>query len=376
MSELLQRKIYPEIQKSLFKGKVIILYGARQVGKTTIAKQLQKEYQGDYFNCDEPDIRQAFSQKTSTELKQYLANKKFIILDEAQRIKDIGLSLKLLVDNYPEIQIIATGSSSFDLSNSIKEPLTGRKYEFFLYPFAIEELQAKYSNLELQRLLKDRLIYGSYPEIVQDPVNATQNLLSISNSYLYKDILAWQQIKNPEILDKLLKALALQIGSEVSYNELASLLQIDKNTVMHYLDILEKAFIVFRLNPYSSNLRNELKKLRKVYFYDLGIRNALVNNFNPLDLRNDSGALFENFVISEIKKLHNNHNSNVNTYFWRNHNKQEIDLIIEQAGKLFATEIKWNKSQIKIPLDFSKNYPDSQIQIINQNNWISALTSI
>lgn len=233
--------------------------------------------------------------KTSTELKAFLGDKKLIIIDEAQRVKNIGITLKLLIDNFPKMQIIATGSSSFDLSNEISEPLTGRKNEFHLYPFSIEEISQKYSKIETNRLLERRMIYGMYPEAVKGGEDLVKNLKSLAQSYVYKDILQYQNIKNPESLVKLLQALALQLGNEVSYNELAGLTGLDKNTVSNYIQILEKAFIIFRLSPFSRNLRKELKKLRKIYFYDTGIRNALIGNFNPLDLRTDAGALWKTF---------------------------------------------------------------------------------
>ncbi|HBH46959.1 MAG TPA: ATPase [Candidatus Jacksonbacteria bacterium] len=368
---VIKRTIQSNIERSLFKGKVIIIYGARQVGKTTLVKEILKSnpHESEYYNCDEIDIRQALVDKTSTELKAFFGNKKLVILDEAQRIKNIGLTLKIIADNFPELQIIATGSSSFDLSNEIAEPLTGRKIEFYLYPFSLEEIRTIYSDLELARLLERRIIYGMYPEIVLNEGEAERNLKNLALSYTYKDILQYQSIKNPEILEKLLQALALQIGNEVSYNELASLIGIDKNTVSNYIQILEKAFIIFRLRPFSRNLRNELKKMRKIYFYDTGIRNVLINNLNSLDLRQDTGSLWENFIICEKIKKNNNLDFSKNVYFWRNRQGQEIDYLEEGAGKLEGFEVKWKDDKFKKPKTFLEHYSGSSVSLINKENF-------
>jgi len=364
----LERKIQKDIEKQLFKGKAIIIYGARQVGKTTLVKMLQKNYENSlYINCDEIDVREALQDKTSTELKSFFNNNNLIIIDEAQRVKNIGLTIKLIVDNYPEIQIIATGSSSFELSGEIKEPLTGRKYEYFLYPFSYEELLQLHNKVELKRLLETRIIYGMYPDIIRN--NNISELKLLADSYLYKDIFQFQNIKNPELLIKLLQALALQIGNEVSYNELASIVGVDKNTIINYINILEKACIVFCLRPFSRNLRNELKKMRKIYFYDTGIRNALINNFNLLSLRDDTGALFENFMIAERVKYNSNNHLNKNIYFWRTHTQKEIDYIEEYSGQLNGFEFKFSKQDLKVPKEFLENYEKSTIELVNKNNY-------
>jgi len=368
---LIKRTLQKHIEKLLFKEKVIIIYGARQVGKTTLVREIQKKYSEKslYLNCDEPDIRNSLVNKTSTELKNILGNNKFVVIDEAQRVENIGLTLKLIADNFPDIQIIATGSSSFELSNKISEPLTGRKYEFYLYPFSWQELSQKYSSLELNRLLENRIIFGMYPEIINKPDESEINLKSITKSYLYKDVLQFQEIKNSDLLYKLLQALALQIGNEVSYNGLANLLEIDKKTVSRYIRILEQAFVIFRLNPFGRNLRTELKKMRKIYFYDTGIRNALINNLNPLNLRTDTGALWENFIISERIKF-NNQQKNANIYFWRTRQKQEIDYIEEYDGNLFAYEFKWNNGKkIKAPKSWIENYKDAEFQVVTPKNF-------
>jgi len=368
---LVKRKIQSSVEKALFKGKIVIIYGARQVGKTTLVKEIQEKYpdKASYFNCDEIDIRQALTDKTSTELKEFLGNNKLVILDEAQRVKNIGLTLKLIVDNFPEIQIIATGSSSFDLAGEISEPLTGRKREFYLYPLSLEELATVYTKIELDRTLERRIIFGMYPEIIGGNTDTEEKLGSLAQSYAYKDVLQYQNIKNPEILEKLLQALALQISNEVSYNELASLVGADKNTISSYIQILEKAFIIFRLRPFSRNLRNELKKLRKIYFYDTGMRNALIKNLNPLDLRQDVGALWENFMISERIKFNSNNSQNLNNYFWRTLQKQEIDYIEDYKGKLAGFEFKWKKNKFKIPKAFTEAYPESTVGVVNKENY-------
>jgi uncharacterized protein len=370
---LVKRKIQNSIENNLFKGKIIIIYGARQVGKTTLAKEIQKKYieNSAYFNCDEIDIRQALTDKTSTELKAFLGSSRLVILDEAQRVKNIGLTLKLLADNFPELQVIATGSSSFDLSNEISEPLTGRKMEYYLYPFSMEELASLHSGIELDRVLERRIIFGMYPEIVRGAGEVEKKLQSLAQSYAMKDVLQYQNIKNPEVLEKLLQALALQIGNEVSYNELANLVGADKNTIASYIRILEKAFIVFRLRPFSRNLRNELKKLRKIYFFDTGMRNALINNLNPLNLRQDGGALWENFMISERMKYNGNNGRSANGYFWRTLQKQEIDYIEELGGKISGFEFKWKKDSFKIPKPYLEAYKGSKVALVNKGNYKS-----
>jgi len=373
---MIKRLIKQKIIDSLYKNKIIIIYGARQVGKTTLVKEILEEQdlkEKIYYNCDEPDIREIFTNKTSTELKSFLANKKLIIIDEAQRVKNIGITLKLINDNYPEIQIIATGSSSFELSNEISEPLTGRKKEFYLYPFSVEELSQKYNKLELTRLLEQNMIFGMYPEIINSEKDIVDNLKSLANSYIYKDILQYQKIRHSEVLEKLLQALALQVGSEVSYNEIAKMIGIDRQTVANYIQILEKAFIIFRISPFSRNLRNELKKLRKIYFFDLGIRNAIINNLNPLNLRRDVGALWENYIICERIKYCNNHFINVNNYFWRNKQGQEIDYVEDSGGVLNAYEFKWQKENFKKPKSFTEAYPDTNFKLINKDNYLDFL---
>ncbi|MDP3981398.1 MAG: ATP-binding protein [Chlamydiota bacterium] len=366
---MIRRDIEKLIIASLSKAKIIVIYGPRQTGKTTLVKMILKDHQEGalYLNCDEIDVRQNLSGKTSTELKAYLSGCKLVVIDEAQRIENIGLTLKLIADNIPDLRVIATGSSSFELSDRIKEPLTGRKIEFHLYPFSIHELSQIYETNEISRLLERRIIYGMYPEVV---IKEDSNILAqLADSYLYKDVLSYQNIKRHDVLLRLLQALALQVGSEVSYNELSALAGIDKKTVESYINILEQAFVIFRLMPFSRNLRNELKKLRKIYFYDTGIRNALINNLNPLNIRTDAGALFENFMISERLKRNFNFGIRRNIYFWRTHQQHEIDYIEEGAGHLEGFEFKLNPRQYDPPKDFIAAYPGSGVNLLTRENF-------
>jgi predicted AAA+ superfamily ATPase len=374
---IITRKIQEILEKSLFKGKIMVIYGARQVGKTTLIKEIQKKYpeKSIYLNCDEANVSQTFDNATSAKIKQFFGDNKLVLLDEAQRVLNIGLALKLMIDNYPEVQIIATGSSSFDLSNKTKEPLTGRKLEFHLYPLAVEEIAKNQPAWEIDRILEERLIFGMYPEIYkQDRLNAVKLLKNLTGDYLYKDALEYQDIRRPEAITKLLQALALQIGNEVSYNELASITGLNAKTVAAYIQILEQAFVIFRLRPYSRNLRKELGKLRKIYFWDNGVRNALINNFNELSLRQDVGSLWENFLISERMKFNENNERLVNVFFWRTHQKQEIDFLEESGGVLAAFEFKWRKEKVKPPKIFTDAYPQSQLKIINKENVLEFLT--
>lgn len=372
MHRILIRDLQKPIENCLFKGKAVIIYGARQTGKTTLVSLIREKYPDSlYLNCDEIDIRQNLSKKTSTELAAFIGAKPLVIIDEAQRVEDIGLTIKLMTDNLPRVQVIATGSSAFELSDKIKEPLTGRTFEFHLYPLSLNELRQLYAEHELARIIEQRMIYGMYPEVI---FGAEREILTrLADSYLYKDIFAYQKIRNHDNLLKLLQALALQVGSEVSHNELAALVGIDKNTVENYINILEKAFIIFRLAPFSRNLRNELKKLRKIYFCDLGVRNALINNFNPLNMRQDTGALFENFVIAERVKRNNNNATRKNIYFWKTHQQKEIDYLEEENAVLKGYEIKYSRETFKPAQEFLNAYPGSSLELINKNNCLKFL---
>jgi predicted AAA+ superfamily ATPase len=354
-----------------------MLTGPRQVGKTTLLKQLIVDMEATLvlsLNCDEPDICLLLQNVSSTQLKTLVGKHKLILIDEAQKVENIGLTLKLMVDNLPDIQIIATGSSAFDLRNILNEPLTGRKFEYHLYPFSTNELLQHTSLIEERRLLEQRMIYGMYPDVINQPSDCLRLLRELSNSYLYKDILAYKDVRRPEELNKLLTALALQVGSQVSYNELGQTLGLDKETVERYLYLLEKVFVVFRLNSFSRNIRNELKKSRKVYFYDNGVRNAIINNFSPLALRTDVGALWENFIISERKKHNDYRGIYVNSYFWRTHAQQEIDYIEEKDGILHTFELKWKgNKKTSLPASFASAYPQQSFDVITPGNYLEFL---
>jgi uncharacterized protein len=296
------------------------------------------------------------------------------VIDETQRISDIGIKLKLITDQLSDIQLIATGSSSFDLANKINEPLTGRKWEYRLFPLSFQEMVNHHGLLKERRLLSHRLIYGYYPDVVTHSGNEKEILKQLTDSYLYKDILMWENIKKPEKLLKLLQALALQIGNEVSYNELGKLIGLDNQTVEKYIQLLEKTFIIFRLGAFSRNLRKELKKGRKIYFYDNGIRNALIANFSQPELRTDIGGLWENFMISERQKYIHYEDIWVNNYFWRTQDQQEIDYIEENHNLLHAYEIKWNSKTVsKLSKTFSGAYPNHTFSLVNPDNFESFL---
>ena len=375
---MIHRILEDKIRGELFKGKAIVIFGPRQAGKTTLVKSIVKSFGESvkWLNGDESDVRDLFHEPTSDGLKLIGGNARIMVIDEAQRIRNIGLAIKLLVDNHPEIQVIATGSSSFELANEIKEPLTGRKFEHFLFPISFLELVNNSGLLEEKRVLSHRLIFGTYPEVLNYPGLEHKILSSLSDSYLYKDILVWKSIKKPQALEKLLKALAFQIGSEVSYHELAQLSGLDSHTVENYIDILEKAFIVYKVNGLYRNKRNELKKSKKIYFFDNGIRNAVIANFNMPENRNDTGALWENYIFSERFKYTHYDDIILNRYFWRNKTKQEIDLLEEREGKLFAYEMKWNpRARYRFPNAFTESYPEHITEIITTDNYVQFLGS-
>jgi len=368
---MISRAISNSIEKHLSDNKAIILLGPRQVGKSTLLQQLSSKFTSPiiWWNGDDADIRSILSNTTSTALRSLLGKAKTLIIDEAQRIDNIGLTIKLIIDQLKDVKVIATGSSAFELANHINEPLTGRKWEYNLYPFSFAEMVEEHGLLTEKRLLNHRLVYGYYPEIVNNLGGEELRLKQLSDSYLYKDILIWEKIQKPDKMEKLIQALAFQVGNEVSYHELGQLTGLDNQTTEKYIDLLEKAFIVFRLGSLSRNLRNELKKSRKIYFYDNGIRNAVINQFSPASLRQDIGALWENFVISERVKFLAYNQVNCNQYFWRTHAQQEIDYIEERNGAMNAYEIKWNpKSKAKFPKSFLDAYINVETKIITPEN--------
>ena len=372
----IERDLKAVLDSKIGKGKVLLLIGPRQVGKTTLLKNIltsiSSEKKVQFWNCDESDVRQFLSEANSAKLKSFVGNSDFIVIDEAQRVKDIGLTIKLLHDSFPNVQFAVTGSSSLDLSNSINEPLTGRKFEYNLFPFSTNELVNHTSMLEEMRLLKNRLVYGFYPDVVNNPGEEKEILTNIVNSYLYKDVFEFQDIRKSSVIEKLVQALALQVGSEVSFNELGNLLGIDTVTVQRYVDLLEKAYVIFHIRSFSRNVRNELKKSIKIYFYDNGVRNSVISNFSPVDLRSDIGALWENFLISEKIKNNAYHNKHAKYYFWRTTQKQEIDFIEEVDQNLFAYEFKYNPKKVnsKCPVTFSNNYPNVPFDVITSENYM------
>lgn len=368
---MIYRYLQKEIKSRLFKGKAVLIFGPRQSGKSTLVESLLKEVNQPflYLNGDEADVREILTNTTSTKLKTLAGPNKIVFIDEAQRIPNIGLTLKLFTDQLKDIQVMATGSSAFELSSQVNEPLTGRKFEFMLYPICFKEMVQHHGLLEEKRLIEQRLIYGYYPEIVTNPGNEKELLKLLANSYLYKDLLVLDQVKKPALLEKLLKALALQVGNEVSYNELGQITGADNETIEKYIHLLEKAFVVFRLSALSRNVRNEIKKGKKIYFYDCGIRNAIINNFNSVNARTDVGALWENFFISERLKYLQYHRTGAIQFFWRTTQQQEIDLVEEINNKMDAFECKWNvQSRSKFPKTFLDNYPGSETHVVTPAN--------
>jgi predicted AAA+ superfamily ATPase len=368
--DMIKRELESVIKSRIGKGKAIIVLGPRQTGKTTLFRSLSSEMNDFLFlDCDDAIVREHLSAPKTETLKQIIGKHKSIFIDEAQRIKNIGLTLKIITDQISEVQLFVSGSSAFELSNELNEPMTGRKWEYLLLPISWSEYEDHTGFLKSEQLLETRLIYGMYPDVINNPGDEKEVLNQLSGSYLYKDLLAFKGIRKPEILEKILLALALQICNEVSYNELSSLIGIDKNTISSYIDLLEKAFVIFRLHPFARNIRNEISTNRKIYFYDNGIRNALIANYNPLSLRQDIGALWENFMISERVKYLNNNRKLSNIYFWRTTQKQEIDYIEESDGNITAYEFKWNpKAKPKFSKTFTNNYT-AETKVINRKNF-------
>ena len=368
---MIPRALAKRILTFLHRQKAIVVLGPRQVGKTTLMKTLFDPRSPDvrWYNGEEPGTQELFNEPSAQRLKTLIGDAKTVVLDEAQRINSVGLVVKLLVDDNPDVQFIVTGSSALELAAGISESMTGRKYDLNLYPLSFEELAAENGLLTEIRMIEHRMTYGFYPNVATQPGFEEKHLNDMYSSYLYKDLLAYQQIKKPEVLQKLVKALALQVGNEVSYNELSQIVELDKEAVERYIDLLEKSFVVFRLPALSRNMRNEIKRGRKIYFYDVGIRNAVLNTYNPLALRTDTGALWENYCIVERMKALEYHGRRVNRYFWRTTTQQEIDYIEEYDGKLYAYEFKWNpKAKVKTQKAFLEAYPGTEIKVITPKN--------
>ena len=369
---MIQRTLQKRLEKKIDYKKAILIFGPRQVGKTTLAKafanNLQQEFE--YFNGDSMITKSLWKNENIETLKQSFGSKKVVILDEAQMIEQVGLIAKQLIDAELGIQFIITGSSSLTIADKTQEPLTGRKWEYFLYPISCAELMAHQGIPAFLESIPQYLVYGMYPEVVTNMLDAKEILTNIASSYLYKDVLALVGLKRPQLLEKILKALALQVGSEVSLNELASLVSADVKTVDTYIYLLEQVFVVFRLGTISKNERNEISTKKKIYFYDNGIRNALLGNFAPMATRQDVGALWENFLMNERKKLLNYNGFHGRTYFWRNKQQAEVDYVEEIDGKIYAFEFKWNpESKVKFPQAFTEKYQPVATKVIHRDNF-------
>ena len=372
---MVARLLEEEIKSKLFQKKAIVLIGSRQVGKTTLLHDMFANNAAVlWLNGDELDVQNLFLSISADRLKAIFGTKKIVIIDEAQRIDAIGLRLKLITDTIPEVQLIATGSTAFELNNRLNEPITGRKWEYNMYAISFQEMVNHHGLLTEKRLLPHRLVYGYYPDVINNAGNEKEILKQLADSYLYKDVLMLDQIKKPEKLVKLLQALSYQVGAQVSYNELANLLDIDAKTVEKYIDLLEKCFVIFKLTTFSRNLRNELKSSRKIYFYDNGIRNSLISNFNQIENRSDIDALWENFLIAERIKYLRYNKVYANYWFWRTKEQKEIDFIEEFNDKITAYEFKWNpKISVKTPKLFLNTYSNASFKIIHKDNFESFL---
>ena len=364
---MFDRTIGKRIIEKINGGKAIVVVGARQVGKTTLLKEILKDKEYLFLDADDPSTRSLLQSPTTEEIRTFIGEHKYIFLDEAQRIPGIGLTLKIITDQFKGVQLFVSGSSSFDLGNALNEPLTERKWEYELFPITWEEYENKIGFIKSEQQIENRLLYGLYPEVINNQGNERETLKNLVNSYLYRDILAFSDIRKPDVLEKLLQALALQLGSEVNYNELSGLIGINKITVQKYIDILEKGYVVFKLNSFSRNIRNEIKQNRKIYFYDNGIRNMLIGNFNQLDLRVDKGALWENFLVSERRKQNLYKDTFAKMYFWRTKQQQEIDFVEEKNGEISAFEFKWSNKKAKFPQNFIDTYKAEGVVVDRKN---------
>jgi predicted AAA+ superfamily ATPase len=365
---MFHRTIENTIKEKINSGKAIILVGARQVGKTTLLNQILEGRPYLFLDADDPATRNLLQSPTTEQIRTIIGEFKYIFIDEAQRIPGIGVTLKIITDQFKDVQLFVSGSSSFELGNALNEPLTGRKWEYELFPISWEEYENKIGFIKSEQQLENRLLYGFYPEVVNNQGKERESLKNLVNSYLYRDLLSFSEMRKSEVLEKLIQALALQIGSEVSYNEISSLIGINKVTVQKYIDILEKGYIVFKLNSFSQNIRNEIKQNRKIYFYDNGIRNMVIGNFSPLDLRQDKGALWENFLISERRKQNLYKNTFAKMYFWRTKLQQEIDFVEVVDGQITGFEFKWIGKKPKFPQRFLETY-NAKGHIIDRNNF-------
>lgn len=357
------------IERKLGSGKAIVVIGPRQVGKTTLIESILDKKDYLLLDGDDPKTRTLLTEPNTEQIRAIIGKYKFVFIDEAQRIEGIGLTMKIITDRFKEVQLLASGSSSFDLTNKINEPLTGRKWEYKLFPISWEEFENHHGYLNSEQQLENRMLYGFYPDVLNNVGDEISVLRNLVNSYLYKDILSYSDIRKPEVLEKLVQALALQVGSEVNYSELAQIVNVDKNTISKYIDILQQGYIIFKLSSFSRNVRNEIKTNKKIYFYDNGVRNMVIGNFNPLDLRTDKGALWENFLISERMKQIEYKQSLARTYFWRTKQQQEVDFVEENSGKIIGYEFKWNKKKTsRLPKTFVESY-NAESNLIDKVNF-------
>lgn len=368
---MINRVLADFVSKRLHSGKAIVILGPRQVGKTTLIRHILHSKMDEtlWLNADEEDVRLMLSEASTVRLRSLIGKKSIVVIDEAQRIVDVGLKLKLITDGIPDVQLIVSGSSALEIANRINEPLTGRKWEYNLYPISFEEMTKHHGLLDEMRLLPHRLVFGYYPDVINFPGDEREVLTQLADSFLYKDILSHEAFRKTDKVVNLLKALAFQVGSQVSYNELSKLVGLESRTIEKYIELLEQSFVIFRISGFSRNLRTELKKGKKIYFYDNGIRNALIGNLQQIESRSDVGVLWENFVFSERKKYLHYHRHHAQMYFWRTTEQQEVDYLEEMDGKLSAYEIKWKEKQNhKISMTFTRNYPDAACKIIHPGN--------
>ncbi|HNW82520.1 MAG TPA: ATP-binding protein [bacterium] len=364
-----ERSLNAVIAKKTGGNKAIVVVGPRQVGKTTLIQHFLQDREHLFLDADDPTVRVLLTNPNTEELRRIIGKSTIVFIDEAQRIPGIGITLKIIIDQFKSVQLFVSGSSSFELSNELNEPLTGRKWEYELLPISWEEYEQHHGYLVAEQQVENRLLYGFYPDVLNHPGEEKDILKQLVNSYLYRDILAYANIRKPEILEKLVQALALQMGNEVNYNELAQTVGVDRKTIENYVNILGHGYVIFSLGSYNKNLRSEIKKSRKIYFYDNGIRNMIIGNFNSLDMRQDKGALWENFLVSERKKQYAYKNSFSNSYFWRTRQQQEVDYVEESAGKLTGFEFKWKaKSGLKLPKTFTETYM-ADTKIIDRSNF-------
>jgi len=370
--DYITRTAEADIRSRLFKRKAVIVFGPRQSGKTTMIRHLVRDMEKEtlWLNGDAPDVQAAMESVTVAKWRQIIGKKTVVVIDEAQRIANVGMAMKLVTDELPGVQLIASGSSAFDLAGKTSEPLTGRALEYRLLPLSFEEMAAHYGLLAEKGCREQRLLFGSYPEIVGHQADAQRLLGSLAGSYLYKDLLMLDGLKKPSLLGKLIRAVALQLGSEVKTSELAALTGADNKTVDRYLDLLEKSFVLFALPAFSRNARNEIKKGRKIYFHDIGIRNAVLGNFTPLASRADAGGMWENYLVLERLKSQCNLSFPPRRYFWRTLDQREVDYIEETADGLRAYEFKSNAgTKAKIPAAFTNAYPDAVCGIVTPDNY-------